>query len=131
MLDCPPVLPVTDAAALSSRVDATIVVVSARQTHGRDLRRALELLRQVDSPVVGTVLNGVAGGDAYGYSYRYGYYAARQADAADGAGQPARQRIPERWGGLQGRLKQQAPGPNGQHIDGGHLQEDSDVQRHG
>lgn len=72
LVDCPPVLPVTDAAVLSGRVDGTLVVVSARSTHRKALRRALEALRQVGAPVIGTVLNGAA--PEGGYAYQYGTY---------------------------------------------------------
>ncbi|MEA2703018.1 MAG: tyrosine-protein kinase [Actinomycetota bacterium] len=72
LIDCPPVLPVTDAAVLSSRVDGTLLVASAGSTTGKDLTRALEVLRQVDAPLVGTVLNGVSAESGYGY--QYGYY---------------------------------------------------------
>jgi capsular exopolysaccharide synthesis family protein len=70
LLDCPPVLPVTDAAVLSSRVDATLLVASARKTTKRHLSRAVELLRQVGAPLVGAVLNNISQGEQYGgYSY--------------------------------------------------------------
>jgi capsular exopolysaccharide synthesis family protein len=71
LVDCPPVLPVTDAAVLSSRADGTVLVVSAGSTTGRDLARALEVLRQVEAPIVGTVLNGVSAEGGYGYEYGY------------------------------------------------------------
>jgi capsular exopolysaccharide synthesis family protein len=73
LLDCPPVLPVTDAAVLSARVDATLLVATARKTTQREVARAVEILRQVEAPLVGTVLNGVAGDDASygGYGHRY------------------------------------------------------------
>jgi non-specific protein-tyrosine kinase len=74
LLDCPPVLPITDAAALSPHVDATLVVASADNTSGRVVARALEVLEQVGAPIVGTVLNGVAVDDVYGYAYKYRYY---------------------------------------------------------
>jgi polysaccharide biosynthesis transport protein len=71
LVDCPPVLPVTDASVLSSRVDGTLLVATADTTTGREFSRALELLRQVDAPLIGTVLNGVAAEGAYGYTYQY------------------------------------------------------------
>src|SRR5205823_2030092 len=55
LVDSPPVLPVTDAAVLSAWVDATILVATSGTTTKRGLARAVELLRQVDAPVVGTV----------------------------------------------------------------------------
>ena len=73
LLDCPPVLPVTDAAVLSSRVDATLLVATAGLTTRRALAHAQDLLRQVDAPIIGFVLNGVTADDGYGYSYRYQY----------------------------------------------------------
>jgi succinoglycan biosynthesis transport protein ExoP len=57
LIDCPPVLPVSDALIVSAIADATIVVASAGSTTRRSIRRALELLHQVDAPLVGTVLN--------------------------------------------------------------------------
>lgn len=74
LVDCPPVLPVTDAVAMSQRVQGTIVVVSAGETTRRELGRTIELLRQVDAPILGTVVNGAFGDDStYGRSDRYGY----------------------------------------------------------
>ncbi len=78
LIDSPPVLPVTDAAVLSARVDATLIVTRAGTTSKRELARAVELLRQVDAPLVGTVLNGVTDESAYGYSYNYRYYSRAQ-----------------------------------------------------
>ena len=72
LLDCPPVLPVTDAAVLSAMVDASLLVTTAGATRKRELARAVELLRQVDAPLVGVVLNGADEQGAYGYGYGYG-----------------------------------------------------------
>jgi len=57
LIDCPPVLPVSDALIVSAMIDATILVASAGSTTRRSIRQALELLHQVDAPLVGTVLN--------------------------------------------------------------------------
>ena len=74
LIDCPPVLPVTDAVAMSQRVQGTLVVVSAGETTRRELRRTIELLRQVKAPLLGTVVNGLFGDDSsYGRGDRYGY----------------------------------------------------------
>jgi len=79
LIDSPPVLPVTDAAVLAGRVDATLLVATAGETTRRELHRAHEVLRQVDAHLIGTVLNGVEGDAAYGYSYGYRYaYAAAE-----------------------------------------------------
>jgi capsular exopolysaccharide synthesis family protein len=74
LIDCPPVLPVTDAVVMSRLVQGTIVVVSAGETTRRELRRTVEVLRQVSAPILGTVLNGIFGDDnTYGRGDRYGY----------------------------------------------------------
>jgi non-specific protein-tyrosine kinase len=72
LIDCPPVLPVTDAVAMSQRVQGTIVVVAAGETGRRELRRTIEVLRQVNAPLLGTVVNGISRSDS-GYGYGYGY----------------------------------------------------------
>jgi len=69
LLDCPPVLPVADAAVLARWVDATLVVVAAGRTHQRDLVATLDLLGQVGAPGIGVVLNRVQRVDSYAYSY--------------------------------------------------------------
>ncbi len=76
-LDCPPVLPVTDALVLSRVVDATIFLATANRTTRRSATRSVEMLRQVSSPLLGTVLNGVAAEDTYGSLYEYYGYVRR------------------------------------------------------
>lgn len=73
LIDCPPVLPVTDATILAGRVDATLVVVTATETHRRRLQQALDTLAQVGAPLSGLVLNAARHEAGYGYAYRYGY----------------------------------------------------------
>lgn len=70
ILDCPPVLPVTDALVVSRMADATVVVADSRTTERRAMRRTLQQLQQVGAPVVGLVLNGLPEGGDYGYGYR-------------------------------------------------------------
>jgi capsular exopolysaccharide synthesis family protein len=71
LIDCPPVLPVTDAAVLSAKADATLLVVSARLSTRKQVARAVELLERVSAPLVGTVLNNAPAERADGYVYRY------------------------------------------------------------
>lgn len=90
LIDTPPVLPVTDALVLSGRMDATLLVCVAGATTRKDAARAVELLTQVDAPLVGTVLNGITQEAMYGYSY--GYYQTRTDDrepAADSGSPPS------------------------------------------
>ena len=70
LIDSPPVLPVTDALVLSGRVDATLLVAVAGATTRSEAARAVELLSQVDAPLVGAVLNGVETEHFYGHPYQ-------------------------------------------------------------
>jgi non-specific protein-tyrosine kinase len=74
LVDSAPVLPVTDAAVLSGRVDATLLVATAHRTTAKEMARAADLLRQVHAPLLGTVLNGIVADSGYGYSYYYRPY---------------------------------------------------------
>jgi capsular exopolysaccharide synthesis family protein len=72
LLDSPPVLPVSDAAVIASRVDGVIVVVNDNSTKRMQVQRAMELLSQVGSTVAGLVLNRTHQ-DEESYQYEYGY----------------------------------------------------------
>ncbi len=72
VVDSAPVLPVTDAAVLSTHADAILLVVSAGMVKRRDIARSVEMLRQINAPIVGTVLNRAPESDSYAY-YHYGY----------------------------------------------------------
>jgi cellulose biosynthesis protein BcsQ len=72
VIDCPPVVPVTDSLVLSRMADTTLLVASANKTSKRSLTRAVELLRQVDAPLMGTVLNSLSADETFsGEPYRY------------------------------------------------------------
>ncbi|MCU1496128.1 MAG: capsular exopolysaccharide family [Acidimicrobiales bacterium] len=75
IVDSPPLLPVADSVVLAGYVDATVLVATSRSTTKRSLTRALELLRQIDAPLVGVVFNKVGGhsADGYGYGHRDAY----------------------------------------------------------
>lgn len=73
LVDSPPVLPVTDASILAAWNDAVLVVATAGVTSRRHVSRAVETLRQVEAPLLGTVLNRAPGHGAYGYGYGYRY----------------------------------------------------------
>lgn len=66
LVDGPPFLPVTDAAVLAGAVDAVLVVFRAGVTAARSAEEALELLAQVEAPVVGAVLNRSRGSTNHG-----------------------------------------------------------------
>ena len=71
IVDSPPVLPVSDALIISGMVDATLLVVSEESSSRRALHRSIEILRQVDAPLIGTVLNNSETTETYGYGYEY------------------------------------------------------------
>jgi tyrosine-protein kinase len=78
VIDSPPVLPVTDAQVLSRSAGSVLLVVAHGETSKRGLARAMELLGQVDAPLVGTVLNLVPANEGYaGQTYRYDAYRSR------------------------------------------------------
>jgi polysaccharide biosynthesis transport protein len=70
LIDCPPVIPVTDAAVLSSRVDGTLLVATVNGTARTEVTRSVELLRQVGAPLLGIVLNGTTTDGPYAYQYQ-------------------------------------------------------------
>jgi capsular exopolysaccharide synthesis family protein len=70
--DCPPIIPVTDAGVLGSRVEGTILVVRAASTGALDVERAFSLLKEANANPVGAVLTNVVTYIPY-YLYRYRY----------------------------------------------------------
>ncbi|MGD2165119.1 MAG: CpsD/CapB family tyrosine-protein kinase [Anaerolineae bacterium] len=57
LLDAPPVVAVTDAAVLGTKVDGVLLVVSAGRTRREHAARAKELLERVNVRIIGAVLN--------------------------------------------------------------------------
>lgn len=57
LVDSPPVLMLTDAAVIATRVDAVALVYSLADTQKRDLMRAINLLSRVNGKVAGVVAN--------------------------------------------------------------------------
>ncbi|MEV4746004.1 polysaccharide biosynthesis tyrosine autokinase [Streptosporangium sp. NPDC049248] len=73
IIDAPPLLPITDAAAIAALCDGALLVARYGKTRREHMARASELLSSINVRVVGTVLNFVpSGNDAYhGYGYEY------------------------------------------------------------
>ncbi len=71
LFDAPPVVAVTDAVVLGTRVDGVLLVVNAGHTRREHAKRAKEQLEKVNIRIVGAVLNGVSVDNTLG-----GYYAA-------------------------------------------------------
>jgi capsular exopolysaccharide synthesis family protein len=71
VIDSPPAGVVTDAVIVSTKVDATLLVVRVLQTRRDAARRALRALRDVGANCPGFVLNATVTGDRYENSYYY------------------------------------------------------------
>lgn len=84
LIDSPPLLPVSDARILSRYVDGTMLIATVEKTSKRSLVRALELLEQVDAPLVGVVLNGLDAHAAYAEGYGSASYAEGSLTAGEG-----------------------------------------------
>lgn len=72
ILDTAPVLSVSDAAVVTTHADGALLVARYGTTPIEQAQRAARALQQVDTPVLGTVLNAVPGDQQAGY-YGYGY----------------------------------------------------------
>ena len=84
VVDTPPALSVTDAVVLSPRADAIVLVIRSGQTTKQALRRARDILMQVNAKVSGVLLNAVdLSSPDYYYYYEYqGKYARYYRDDA-------------------------------------------------
>jgi capsular exopolysaccharide synthesis family protein len=79
VVDTPPTLSVTDAVVMSTRADAVVLVIRSGQTTKQALRRARDLLMQVNARISGVLLNAVdLTSPDYYYYYEYqGKYGSR------------------------------------------------------
>jgi capsular exopolysaccharide synthesis family protein len=73
IIDSPPLLPVADAAVLSTAADGALVVISAKRTTFEQLQQSLDNLTKVNGRVLGVVLNKVAPRDTAAAQYQYQY----------------------------------------------------------
>ncbi len=76
LFDAPPVIAVTDAAVLSSKVEAVLLVISAGKTKRDHAKKAKVLLEKVNAHLIGTVLTNVKG-----EATLYQYYASEEKTA--------------------------------------------------
>lgn len=76
LFDSPPIMAVTDAAVLSSKVDGLILVVKSGQTDRNAVARSYEILKNIPNNILGALLNVVNVEGVYGsyYYYYYHYY---------------------------------------------------------
>jgi non-specific protein-tyrosine kinase len=76
LFDAPPVIAVTDAAVLGTKVDGVLLVVKAGNTRREHALRAKELLERVNVRIVGAVLNNAPPDQSLG-----GYYGVKGDEA--------------------------------------------------
>jgi polysaccharide biosynthesis transport protein len=74
IFDTPPLLAVTDAVFLSKLVDDVVFVARAGRVRRKEMHEAITRLREAQAPLVGAVLNGLAGRTGGYYSYDTRYY---------------------------------------------------------
>ena len=74
IVDSPPILSAADAAALSTEVDGTLMVIYSGQTKRKISLQAKETLENVNAKIIGSVLNNVDYAKQYGSYYYYYYY---------------------------------------------------------
>jgi capsular exopolysaccharide synthesis family protein len=81
IVDCPPILPVTDSRILQELADTTLLLVRAGSTTRVALRRAYSLMAQhvkdPTNPGIGIILNAISAKSAAYYGY-YGYYGGKR-----------------------------------------------------
>lgn len=72
LVDCPPLVPVSDPMLLASLMDGVLLVVKAGVTQKEVVQRALEIVNPKASNVIGVVLNNM--NQSLPFYYNYGYY---------------------------------------------------------
>lgn len=85
IIDCPPVLPVSDALIVGRYVDGMVFVMNPDKTHRRNIVRAVDQIRGLGLKIVGVVANTSMSeeGKEYGYKYGYEYGKAYQYESDD------------------------------------------------
>ena len=71
VLDCPPVIAVTDASVLSRKVDGVILVLEANQVRPEMAQKAKELLENAQATILGAILNRAEIESEHSYYYYY------------------------------------------------------------
>jgi len=77
LVDCPPVLAVSDAVIISSLVDGVVFVVSQQVSEKQASKRAIKVLKNCKANILGAILTEFemkSSGDGYDNSYYYSYY---------------------------------------------------------
>ncbi len=74
IVDCPPLLPVTDAAVVSTVSDGVLLIIHAGKTRKPEFLGSRAAIESIGSRILGVVLNKIPEDrKSYNYGYRYGY----------------------------------------------------------
>lgn len=76
IIDTPPLLVVSDAIAVATQVDGTVIVTRYETSYMNDVAETIEKLKFAKANLLGVVVNDYAVNEksSYHYSYRYKYY---------------------------------------------------------
>ena len=74
IIDCPPLLPVADAAIIATKADGCVLVIHAGVTKKPHYVGSCDAIKNVGSSILGVIINKVPESSLeYEYGYRYGY----------------------------------------------------------
>lgn len=75
LVDCPPILAVSDAVVISKYTDGCLVIVSQKLTEKTAAKEAIKLLKNNNVNLLGSIVTGISRKDKSGYgNSRYHYY---------------------------------------------------------
>lgn len=94
ILDCPPVIPVSDMMDIAPEVDGTMLVIKAGQTPREVTGRAANLLGNYGANVIGIILNDTDRVLPYYYDYSYYRYQPTQRSNKRGKGLKSKEERP-------------------------------------
>ena len=80
ILDCPPVLLVTDPIIISKHADCQVFVVSHKKTKKAEAIEAIRILKKAKANIAGVIMLGVKKPTTYREKYYYGYYSYNEFD---------------------------------------------------
>ena len=85
ILDCTPLIAVTDATVLATQVDGVILVIKSGATRRKILKRGVKQLEDVQAKIIGAVLNQVnVRNSAYYHASYYAHYYGESEDGGKG-----------------------------------------------
>ena len=74
IVDCPPILAVSDAAIVSKLCDGCVFVISQTKTERAAARESVKILRDNGVQILGAVFTNISARSSYYYSSKYKYY---------------------------------------------------------